>query len=135
MKIDPKRIVSTDSPGMTRVRRVLAEATEPLDGRTIAERACISFLTFQNTYRHLLQQADLIHVSGWAHNPVRGPFVPLFSAGQGVTPPKPKKYPPTLNSRRWKARTGYHEFEKAARRLARPRDPIIKALTKETSAP
>lgn len=123
------RIVSVDSPGMLRVRRVLDEATEPLDGHTIAERAHVAFLTFTNTYRHLLLRANLMHISGWRRN-TRGPFVPLYSKGSlvGEEPARPEKIESKVRARAWKARTGYYEAEKAKRRLAKPPDYALAAL-------
>ncbi len=128
-KIAAKRIVSFESPGMRRVLRILGEATEPMDGRTIADKACIAFLTFTNTYRHLLLRANLMHISGWKHN-TRGPFVPLYSKGPlvGDIPEKPKNIESKVRARAWKERTGYYEAEKAKRRLARPPDPALAAL-------
>lgn len=121
------RIVSTDSPSMQRVLRVLVAADEPIDGHQIADLACIAFNTFQNGYRHLLMGESKIHIAGWRHNS-RGPFVPLYRAGPGVAPPKPEKIDQLARSRNWKHRTGYNEARKAQRRLARPKDQVLAAL-------
>lgn len=127
-KIDERRIVSTDSPGMRRVLQVIRKAAEPIDGRAIAEAAHISFKTFANTYRHLLIRADLIHVAGWRNN-WRGPFVPLYLAGPAVAiAVPPPKVDHKIATRAWKERTGYYEAEKAKRRLARPPDPALAAM-------
>ena len=74
--------------------------------------------------------ADLIYQSGWRHNR-RGPFVPVYRYG-----PAPDKYyarkPEKLNqlerSRKWKEKSGYNEFRKAERRIAKPADPVLAAL-------
>ena len=128
-KIESIKIVSVDSPGMLRVRKVIAQSREPLDGRTIAERAHVSFTTYANTYRHLLIRAGLIHIAGWRNN-VRGPFVPLYRGGPlvGDPPIEPHKRDKKAGARDWKARTGYHEAEKAKRRRARPPDTALAAL-------
>lgn len=127
-KIDERRIVSTDSPGMRRVLQVIRKAAEPIDGRAIAEAAHISFKTFANTYRHLLIRADMIHVAGWRNN-WRGPFVPLYLAGPAVAiAVPPPKVDHKIATRAWKERTGYYEAEKAKRRLSRPPDPALAAL-------
>lgn len=112
---------------MLRVRRVCEEATEPLDGHEIADRAHISFNTFQNSYRHLLLGEEKIHIAGWRHN-VRGPFIPLYLGGPGKTPKKPEKIDALARARAWKHRTGYNEARKAHRRLARPKDQMLAAL-------
>lgn len=128
-KIDPRRIVSCESPGMLRVRKVIAQSRELLDGHTIAERAHVSFTTFANTYRHLLIRANLIHVAGWRNN-FRGPFLPLYGHGPlvGDPPPLPQKVDLKQRAKEWKERTGYLEAKKAQRRFARPPDPILAAL-------
>lgn len=128
-KIKSIKVVSVESPGMLRVRKVIAQSREPLDGRTIAERAHVSFTTFANTYRHLLIRAGLIHIAGWRNN-FRGPFVPMYAHGPliGDPPPLPHKIDQLQRSRDWKRRTGYSEAEKAKRRLARPPDTALAAL-------
>lgn len=127
-KIDERRIVSTDSPGMRRVMQVIQKSAEPIDGRSIAEAAHVSFKTFANTYRHLLIRAEMIHIAGWRNN-WRGPFIPLYLPGPALAVAVP---PPKLDhkiaTRAWKERTGYYEAEKAKRRLARPPDPTLAAL-------
>lgn len=114
---------------MLRVRKVLAEAKDPIDGRTIASWAHVSFRTFANTYRHLLLRAELMHIAAYRNGP-SGPFVPLYLAGPliGDPPPLPDKKPAKLTAREWKERTGYYEAEKAKRRLARPPDTALAAL-------
>lgn len=127
-KIDERRIVSTDSPGMRRVLKVIRESAKPIDGRSIAEAAHVSFNTFAHTYRHLLIRADLIHISAWRNNS-RGPFVPMYSAGPALAVPvPPQKMDHRIAARAWKEHTGYYEAEKAKRRLARPPDPVLAAL-------
>lgn len=128
-KIDPKRQVSTDSPSMRRIVRVISVAAEPLDGYKIADLAHVAFNTFQNQYRHMLVAAGLVHVAGWKHN-TRGPFVPLYAAGPlvGDPPALPKKIDASTRSKAWKERTGYNERYKAQRRLERPPDPVMAAL-------
>lgn len=126
-KIAPHRIVSFASPGMRRVMAVMAEANEPLDGRQIADSACIAHDTFRNTYRHLLLHAEMIHVAAWRHN-TRGPFVPLYMAGPGKEAPKPEKIDQLARARAWKERTGYNAARKAERRLKNPPDRALAAL-------
>ncbi len=127
-KIDPSRIVSVESPGMLRVRKVINEAKEPLDGRAIAKAAHVSFTTFSATYRHLLIRAGLIHVATWRNN-WRGPFVPLYAAGPQISEPVPiEKIDHKIATREWKERTGYYEAEKAKRRMAKPPDFALAAL-------
>lgn len=128
-KIDPKRIVSVESPGMLRVRKVIEDAKEPIDGKTVAKLAHVSFNTFAHTYRHLLVRAGLIHIAGWRNN-FRGPFVPLYLSGPliGDPPQLPPKLDHKIAVRAWKARTGYYEAEKSKRRLARPPDTALAAL-------
>jgi len=128
-KVDTRRIVSVESPGMRRVRRVLSEAEKPISGHEIARLAHISYLTFMNSYRHLLIQSALIHVAAWENN-TRGPFVPLYAAGPlvGDPPPLPQKIDASTRSKAWKERTGYNERCKAQRRLERPPDPVLAAL-------
>ena len=126
-KIDEKRIVSVTSPGMKRVRMVIAESPVPIDGHTIAKRAHVSFLTWANTYRHLLIRAGLVHVAGWRHN-TRGPFVPLFGSGPGTQAERPEKIDSRARARDWKDRTGYNEARKAERRLRKPPDFALAAL-------
>ena len=75
----------------------------------------------------MLLRAELIHVAAWRHN-TRGPFVPLYMAGPGKEAPKPEKIDQLARARKWKERTGYNEFRKAQRRLARPRDTALAAL-------
>ena len=129
-KIDQRRVVSFNSPGMRRILNVLQDSAEPLDGRQIADQAHISFRTFQNGYRHALIRAGLMHIAEFRNNPVRGPFVPAYRAGPGPkkAPAKPPKITSASRSQRWKFETGYNEKRKADRRLVRPADPIMAAL-------
>jgi hypothetical protein len=119
--------VSFDSLGMSRVRATLSKARAPIDAETIAERAHIGVRTFTGTYQQLLLPAGLIHIADWRRN-VRGPAIPLFAAGTGVTPPKPGALSDAEVSRRWKERTGYNELRNLNRKLVRPVDPILAAL-------
>lgn len=127
-KIDPRRIVSVESPGMTRVRKIIDEATEPMDGRSIAKAAHVSFTTFANTYRHLLVRAGLIRVVGFVHNK-QGRQAPTYLSGPQIgDPPVPPILDRKIATRAWKERTGYYEAEKAKRRMAKPPDFALAAL-------
>lgn len=128
MKLDPRRIVSVESPGMRRVRAVLEAAAGPLDATSISEAAHVSVNTFSNSYRHLLIRAGLIHIAGYLHGR-QGRQRPTYLSGPQIgEPPIPPKLDHKVSVRAWKERTGYYEAEKARRRLARPPDFALAAL-------
>ncbi len=125
------KIVSVESPGMLRVRKVIAQAREPIDARTIAKRAFVGYRTFQATYRHLLLRADLIHVAGYRRREVwTGTHIALYAHGPliGEPPEKPAPKPAIISQRAWRERTGYYESIKAKNRLAKPPDFALAAL-------
>jgi hypothetical protein len=114
-----------DTPGMTRVRAVLAAATKPISLREIAKLAHVSFYTADHHYRRQLVDEGAMHVAGWyAHQFGWGQ---QYAKGKGKTPPKPKAPPPKVSVARWKERTGYVDPRYAHRRLAKPRG-VLAAL-------
>lgn len=110
-----RREVSVSSPSMQRILRALQQTDEQLDAREIAKRAFVSFNTFEN-YKYMLMDAGLIFIAGWRHRKSGSP-APLFRAGCGETAPRPEKLDQLARARNWKQRTGYHDAEKAKRRL------------------
>jgi len=115
-----------DSPGLSRVRKVIAAAKEPLSGQAIADLAHVSVYTFNNHYKAKLLREKSIHVAAWEGYGFG--FMPQYAAGQGEAPKKPKAPPPKVATARWKERTGYVDPRYAHRRLARPRDRALAAL-------
>lgn len=128
------RKVTVESPGMLRVRKVLADATKALDPQTIATLACVSVKTFNRTYRQLLLRADppLIHVAGYRRREgvFGGTHIALYANGPliGRPPEKPAPKPAIISQRAWRERTGYYESIKAKNRLAKPPDIALAAL-------
>lgn len=125
-RVDGKR-VSLDSPAMTRIRAVLAQARGPLNAATIAQRAHVGERTFTASYQQVLQRAGMMHVAAWERS-ARGPYTPLFSRGAGEAPPKPQPISNAEGCRRWKEKTGYDDLRILNRALTRPRDPLLAAL-------
>lgn len=115
-----------DSPGLKRVRKVLANAAGPLTAQQIAERAHVSVWTFNNHYKAPMLRNKVMHVAGWEHYGYG--WMQQYAKGQGETPPKPKAPPPKVATAKWKERTGYVDPRYAHRRLARPRDGVLAAL-------
>lgn len=128
MRVDKKR-VSLDSPGMQRIRAVLAKLRGPVDGETISKRSCVGERTFSASYQQILIAEGLMHVADYRRN-VRGPAVPLFFRGPLIGAPakKPEPLSDAEVSRRWKERAGYNELRNLNRKLVRPVDPIFAAL-------
>ena len=115
-----------DSPGLRRVRDVLAKATGPLSAQDIAALAHVSAWTFNNHYKAGLLREKAMHVAGWERYGYG--WMPQYAKGIGVTPKKPKAPPPKVATAKWKERTGYVDPRYAHRRLARPRDRALSAL-------
>ena len=115
-----------DSPGLRRVRDVLAKATGPLSAQDIAALAHVSSWTFNNHYKAGLLREKAMHVAGWERYGYG--WMPQYAKGIGVTPKKPKAPHPRVSTKLWRDRTGYNEARKSQRRMARPRDPILAAL-------
>lgn len=128
MRADKKR-VSLASPGMLRIRDVLAKARGPIDGKTIADRAFVGERTLSASYQQILIAEEFMHVADYRRN-ARGPAIPLFMRGPlvGDPPTKPEPLSESEVCRRWKERTGYDERRKLDRKLARPVDPLFAAL-------
>lgn len=115
-----------DSPGLRRVREVLAKAASPLSAQDIAALAHVSSWTFNNHYKAGLLRERAMHVAGWERYGYG--WMPQYAKGIGVTPKKPKAPPPKVATAKWKERTGYVDPRYAHRRLARPRDKALAAL-------
>lgn len=115
-----------DSPGLSRVRKVIVASRAPHSAKTIADLAHVSVWTFNNHYKAHLLQEKAMHVAGWEDYGFG--FMPQYAAGQGETPKKPKAAPPKVATAQWKERTGYVDPRYSHRRLARPRDKVLAAL-------
>lgn len=115
-----------DSPGMLRVRAVLAKAANPLTAQEIAARAHVSPWTFNNHFKRQLISERAMHVAGWERYGYG--WMQQYAKGHGVTPQKPKAQPHKVATAEWKKRTGYVDPRYAHRRLARPRDKALAAL-------
>lgn len=125
--------ISMSSPSMKRIRKVLAEITEPISLAELADKAYISRNTMKCAYRGFLVDAGEMHVSAWVRNlKTGGGHTPLFSIGPGEPAKQPKKMTPAQKCKEWRKREGYNERynaeRKSRRRIAMPVDPVLAAL-------
>lgn len=112
------------SLGIRRVRAVLSEtAKSPAE---IAKAAHVSEHTFANHYKEKLLADGDMHVGDWRWHGYG--WSPLYVAGPGEAKRKPRAGTAAEASKAWRERTGYAEYRKAQRRLAKPPDYAMAVL-------
>lgn len=112
------------SLGIRRVRAVLSET--PRSPADIAKAAFVSEHTFTNHYKAKLLADGDMHIGDWRWHGYG--WAPLYVAGPGEAKVKPRAGSAAAASKAWRERTGYGEFRKAQRRLAKPPDYAMAAL-------
>lgn len=127
------RLISPAAAGMSRLRRALATATEPLTARQLSELVHLSLNALQSSkYLPGLVAAGEIHIAEYIRQPMgRQAAAYVFGPGKNA---KPEPFCKLRAAREWKLNSGYNETIRARRLLARAaqKPPLVALLEMRT---
>ena len=118
------RLIRTTSPSMTRMLKALEGTRLNID--QWAKASLVARMTAENYVKQLRFQ-KLIYICEYQRNRSGWPK-PVYALGDHKDAPRLEKKDQLARAREWKETSGWYESEKAKRRLARPRDPVLAAL-------